>query len=141
VVCFATRPGFAQDADKKPSILAVDDKVQRPTARFTSIQAAVNAAISGDVIPVCAGTYHEQVVIDKSLSVQADNGVIVIPGDVVAISAGASSGEATAASTTRSSPSPHSVFAKYPDQPAPIISATNTSPPSSVCRILHPQGA
>jgi len=97
VVCFAAGPALAQDANQKPNILVDDDKVQCPTATFTSIQAAVNAAKSGDVIRVCAGTYHEQVVIDKSLSVQADNGVIVIPSDVVANSAGASSGEATAA--------------------------------------------
>jgi parallel beta-helix repeat protein len=97
VVCFATGPALAQDANQKPNILVDDDKVQCPTATFTSIQAAVNAAKSGDVIRVCAGTYHEQVVIDKSLSVQADNGVIVIPSDVVANSAGASSGDATAA--------------------------------------------
>jgi parallel beta-helix repeat protein len=97
VVCFPTRPAVAQDADKKPNILVDDDKVQCPTAAYTSIQAAVDAAKSGDVIRVCAGTYPEQVVIDKSLSVEADNGVIVIPSDVVANSAGSSSGEAIAA--------------------------------------------
>ena len=96
VVCFAARPALAQDADKTPNILVDDDKVQCPTAAYTSIQAAVNAAKSGDVIRVCAGTYREQVVIDKSLSVEADNGVIVIPSNVVANSAGASSGEASA---------------------------------------------
>jgi hypothetical protein len=213
-----------------------------PPATFTSIQAAVNTTKSGDVIGVCADASHEQVVIDKSLSVQADNDVIVIPGDVVANPTSAASGEATAAiilmqsaenveleglivhgsangitscspnligilyqdasgsiehnavrnvrpasglpgcqnggvivvessangqsnvtiadnsvdgyqkngirfraTTARcsitSSPAPHSVFSKYPDQPAPIISATNTSPPSSMCRILPPQGA
>ena len=96
-VCFAARPAPAQDANQKPSILVDDDKVQCPTATFTSIQAAVNAAKSGDVIRVCAGTYPEQVVIDKALSVQADNGVIIIPRNVIANSAGAASGEATAA--------------------------------------------
>ena len=90
VVCFATRPALAQDAVKQPNILVDDDKVQCPTATFTSIQAAVNAANSGDVIRVCAGTYPEQVAIGKSLSLEADNGVIVIPSDVVANSAGSS---------------------------------------------------
>jgi hypothetical protein len=67
----------------------------------------VNAVKSRDVIRVCAGTYHEQVVIDKSLSVQAYNRVIVITSDVVAMSAGASSGDATAAITTPTrSPTP-----------------------------------
>ena len=71
IVPFSTRPAFAQDADKKPNILVDDDKVQCPTAAYTAIQAAVNAAKSGDVIRVCPGTYREQVVIDKSLSVEA----------------------------------------------------------------------
>lgn len=97
IVPFSTRPAFAQDADKKPNILVDDDKVQCPTAAYTAIQAAVNAAKSGDVIRVCPGTYREQVVIDKSLSVEADNGVIVIPSDVVANSAGASSSDTIAA--------------------------------------------
>jgi pectin methylesterase-like acyl-CoA thioesterase len=97
VVCFATRPALAQDANKKPNILVDDDKVQCPTAGFTTIQAAVNAAKSGDVIRVCAGIYQEQVVVDKSLSLEADNGVIVIPSDVVANSVGATSGAAIAA--------------------------------------------
>jgi parallel beta-helix repeat protein len=97
VVCSATRPAVAQDASKKPNILVDDDKVQCPTAAYTSIQAAVNAAKSGDLIRVCAGTYREQVVIEKSLSVEADNGVIVIPSDVVANAAGLSSGDPLAA--------------------------------------------
>ena len=89
-VCFATRPALAQGVEQKPNILVDDDKVQCPTAAYTSIQAAVNAAQSGNVIRVCAGTYQEQVVIDKSLTLEADNGVIVIPSDVVANSAGSS---------------------------------------------------
>ncbi len=97
IVCFATRPARAQDADKTPNILVDDDKVQCPTAAYSSIQAAVNAAKSGDLIRVCAGTYREQVVIDKSLSVEADNGVIVIPSDVVANATGPSSGDTIAA--------------------------------------------
>jgi parallel beta-helix repeat protein len=97
VVCSATRPALAQDADKAPNILVDDDKVQCPTAAYTSIQAAVNAAKSGDLIRVCAGTYREQVVIDKSLSLEADNGVIVIPSDVVANATGPSSGDTIAA--------------------------------------------
>ena len=40
-----------------------DDHVQCPSAAFTSIQAAVNAASSGDRINVCPGTYVEQVTI------------------------------------------------------------------------------
>jgi len=97
VVCIATRPAVAQDGVKQPNILVDDDKVQCPTAAYTTIQAAVNAAKSGDVIRVCAGTYPEQVVIEKSLAVEADNGVIVIPSNVVANAAGLSSGDPLAA--------------------------------------------
>ena len=97
LVSLATRPGLAQDNDKKPNILVDDDKVQCPTAAYTSIQAAVNAARAGDLIRVCAGTYREQVVIDKSLSVEADNGVIVIPSEVLANTASSSSGNPIAA--------------------------------------------
>jgi parallel beta-helix repeat protein len=96
-VCIATRPAVAQDGVKQPNILVDDDKVQCPTAAYTTIQAAVNAAKSGDVIRVCAGTYPEQVVIEKSLAVEADNGVIVIPSNVVANAAGLSSGDPLAA--------------------------------------------
>jgi nitrous oxidase accessory protein NosD len=97
MVSLSARPADAQDADKKPNVLVDDDKVQCPTAAYTSIQAAVNAAKFGDLIRVCAGTYREQVVIDKSLSIEADNGVIVIPSDVVANSTGPASGDSIAA--------------------------------------------
>jgi parallel beta-helix repeat protein len=99
VACSATRAALAQDTanNKQSNILVDDDKVQCPAAAYTSIQAAVNAAKAGDVIRVCAGTYKEQVTIDKSLSLEADNGVIVIPNDVVANAAGLSSGNPIAA--------------------------------------------
>lgn len=93
VVCFATRPAIAQGA----TILVDDDKVQCPTAAYTTIQAAVNAAASGDVIRVCTGTYQEQVVINKPLSLEAQNGVVVIPSDVVANTAGLFGGSPIAA--------------------------------------------
>ena len=38
---------------------------------YTKIQDAVNAAKPRDVIRVCTGTYHEQVVIDKDLVIEA----------------------------------------------------------------------
>ncbi len=47
-----------------PSRLLVDDdRVQCPTAQYTSIQLAVTAAQPGDHIDVCPGTYNEQVTI------------------------------------------------------------------------------
>ncbi|HMF54847.1 MAG TPA: NosD domain-containing protein [Pyrinomonadaceae bacterium] len=64
-----------------------DDHAQCPTAQFTSIQAAVTAASPGDTINVCPGTYHEQVTINKSLTVQGisvknQNQAIVMPAAV-----------------------------------------------------------
>lgn len=47
-----------------------DDHAQCPAATFTSIQTAVAAANPGDKINVCPGTYQEQVVINKSLTIQ-----------------------------------------------------------------------
>ena len=45
-----------------------DDLVQCPAANFTSIQAAINVAASGDTIDVCPGTYRENLVLNKSLT-------------------------------------------------------------------------
>jgi nitrous oxidase accessory protein NosD len=90
---FSARVTFAQVAavtSATPNILVDNDKVQCPTAMFTKIQDAVNAAKPGDVIRVCAGIYHEQVVIDKDLVIEADNGVVVKPVAAVANATGPS---------------------------------------------------
>jgi nitrous oxidase accessory protein NosD len=42
-----------------------DDHLQCLNAQFTSVQAAVQAAAPGDTIQVCAGTYQENVTVDK----------------------------------------------------------------------------
>lgn len=66
----ATR--FVDDDDDDDDHVAThvvdDDKGECPGAGFTTIQSAVNAAKPGDTIEVCPGTYVEQVVIAKPLS-------------------------------------------------------------------------
>ncbi len=52
------------------TITVDNDRAQCPGAAFTTIQAAVSAANSGDTIKVCPGTYPEQVRINKKLKVE-----------------------------------------------------------------------
>jgi len=93
----ASCPAFSQISNASANILVDDDKVQCPSAQFTTIQSAVNAATSGDVICVCAGTYPEQVTISKPLTLRADNGVVVIPSGMTQNSTGAAGGDSIAA--------------------------------------------
>jgi pectin methylesterase-like acyl-CoA thioesterase len=44
-----------------PSGSAANSDTSRTTARYSTIQQAVNAARPGDTVVACAGTYHEQV--------------------------------------------------------------------------------
>ena len=81
-------PAAAQD--RKPDLLVDDDKVECPTATFTSIQDAINAADPGSRIRVCPGTYREQLSMNKSLSIEGDNGAIVLPSSMVANTTGSS---------------------------------------------------
>jgi nitrous oxidase accessory protein NosD len=46
------------------------------SARFRTIQSAVNAARPGSTVVVCKGTYHEQVVISKPLSLRGQRATI-----------------------------------------------------------------
>jgi parallel beta-helix repeat protein len=64
----------AQALPSSPSMLIVDDdKVQCPNALFTSINAAVLAALPGDTIVVCPGLYKESVpiLLKAGLTLQA----------------------------------------------------------------------
>jgi nitrous oxidase accessory protein NosD len=91
------RIGATQDHDRKPDLLVDDDRVQCPTAAFTSIQDAINAANPGSLIRVCPGTYPEQLSITKSLSIEGDNGAIVMPSNMVANTTGSSGAPIAAA--------------------------------------------
>jgi pectin methylesterase-like acyl-CoA thioesterase len=51
----------------------------RPTdCDFTTIQDAVKAAVSGDTITVAAGTYTENIVVDKAVTIAS-----AVPGEAV----------------------------------------------------------
>jgi len=73
------------------------DKTQCPNASYSTIQAAVNAANSGDHIRVCPGNYPEQVAIDKSIVLRADDGVFVRPIGMAPNAAGLTQGDPLAA--------------------------------------------
>jgi parallel beta-helix repeat protein len=67
-----------------PTLVVDDDRVQCPTAGFTKIQDAVNAAPAGATIRVCPGTYPEQVSISKTLTLRGDNGAVLLPSNMAA---------------------------------------------------------
>lgn len=83
------------DFDPAP-LLVDDDLVECPTAGFSTIQAAINAASPGATVSVCAGTYTEDVTVNKAgltlVGAGIDVSTIIGPhttggGDTVLISA------------------------------------------------------
>lgn len=75
---------YSMPALAAQELLVDDDGVQCPGAGFTTVQAAVNAAVPGAKIRVCPGTYNEQVTISKPLRIRGDNGAIVTPSAMTA---------------------------------------------------------
>ena len=73
---------LASSATFSKVILVDDNKVECPTATFTKIQDAVNAASPGDTIHACKGTYVEQVSVHISLTIAADNGAVLMPSNM-----------------------------------------------------------
>lgn len=57
-------------------------------ATYTSIQAAINAASDNDVITIKTGTYTEQLIIDKPITLKPESGItgdVVIEGDSLGV--------------------------------------------------------
>jgi hypothetical protein len=64
---------------------------------YTSIQAAITAAASGDTVVVCPGTYNEQPVVDKPLRLSGRGDATVRPSPMVDNTTSLTSGAALAA--------------------------------------------
>jgi nitrous oxidase accessory protein NosD len=65
-------------------------KSNAPPQHSRPFQAANDAANPGNLIRVCPGTYREQLSIDKSLSIEGDNGAIVLPTNMTVNATGSS---------------------------------------------------
>jgi parallel beta-helix repeat protein len=54
-------------------VFATSETLHVPSTDYPTIQAAINAANSGDIIQVANGTYNEGIIVDKSVSLFGDN--------------------------------------------------------------------
>jgi len=61
------------------SLVVAADRGVCPSAGYSTIQSAVDAAEPGGTIRVCAGVYPEQVSISKSVTIHGDNGAVLLP--------------------------------------------------------------
>ena len=67
------------------------------TARYTSIQNAIDAARPNDKIIVCPGVYDEQLVLDKRLTIRAKGGAILRPSGMISNTTSLRTGDPQAA--------------------------------------------
>src|SRR5437879_2060427 len=66
------------------SLVVDDDRANCPSATFSRIQDAIDAAFPGEVVHVCAGTYAEQLVVAKPIQIHGVPGARVAPANMVA---------------------------------------------------------
>lgn len=78
----ADRDRDDDDREDHRQLVVDDDRVQCPGAGFQTIQAAVDAPRRHSKkvkIKVCAGTYAEQLTIDKPVEIRGENGAVLVP--------------------------------------------------------------
>src|SRR5438094_210094 len=66
------------------SLVVDDDRANCPSATFSRIQDAIDAAFPGEVVHVCAGTYPEQLLVSKPIQIHGVPGARVAPVGMVA---------------------------------------------------------
>lgn len=75
-----------------------------PGAIFTRIQSALDAAVPGSTIVVCAGVYPEQLLVAKRVRIFGSPGTRIVPGALGALTTSLRSGRPVAAAITVRSP-------------------------------------
>jgi hypothetical protein len=70
LMAIATLMTIADPAAAATTLKVDDNGTECPDATYTTIQAAVDAASSGDTIKVCPGTYPESVSVNKTLTLE-----------------------------------------------------------------------
>src|SRR5262249_37649787 len=99
-VCTLLRARSAGGTDtsrRARSLVVDDDRGNCPTATFSRIQDAIDAAFPGEVVHVCAGTYAEQLVVAKPIQIHGVPGARVAPTGMVANTTDAKTGAPIAA--------------------------------------------
>ena len=81
LTAFACLAAFGlRSAHAAANTLYVDDDQAQCPGSYTTIQAAVNAANPGDTVHVCAGTYHENVLVNKALTINGAQAGVAVAG-------------------------------------------------------------